>query len=117
MKKRYRIKKNDEFQTVFKKGKSVANRQFVLYVLDKPDQEHFRVGFSVGKKIGNAVTRNRVKRLAKQIMFEFTPYLKQDKDYIVIARQPAATMSYEEIKSSLQHVFKRGKLLTQRQND
>jgi ribonuclease P protein component len=43
--------------------------------------------------------------------------LKQDKDYIVIARQPAATMSYEEIKSSLQHVFKRGKLLTHRQND
>ncbi|TYR80307.1 ribonuclease P protein component [Priestia megaterium] len=110
MNKKYRIKKNEEFQKVFKNGTSFANRQFVIYVLDQPSQQHFRVGFSVGKKIGNAVTRNRVKRLARQIMFELSPYLKQNKDYIVIARQPAATMNYEEVKKSLQHVLKRAKL-------
>ncbi|GAJ97186.1 ribonuclease P protein component [Geomicrobium sp. JCM 19055] len=50
MKKAYRIKDRDEFAMIFKQGKTSANRQFVVYVLDKPEQEHFRVGFTVGKK-------------------------------------------------------------------
>ncbi|MBM7704221.1 ribonuclease P protein component [Metabacillus iocasae] len=111
MKKSYRIKKNEEFQQVFKKGKSVANRQFVVYVLDKPDQLHFRVGLSVGKKIGNAVVRNRVKRLLRQTIFELSPLLQQPKDYIIIARHPAATMDYVEVKKSLQHVLTKAKVL------
>ena len=52
MRKEYRIKKNKDFQVAFKKGKSVANRQFVIYTLKKPDQNHFRIGLSVSKKIG-----------------------------------------------------------------
>lgn len=49
MRKAYRIKKNEEFQEVFQKGKSFANRQLVLFYLPKHDQVHFRVGLSVGK--------------------------------------------------------------------
>ena len=41
MRKEYRIKKNKDFQVAFKKGKSVANRQFVIYTLKKPDQRSF----------------------------------------------------------------------------
>ena len=66
MRKSDRVKKEAEFQTVFKQGKSVANRQFVVYMLEKPDQVHFRVGISVGKKVGNAVARNWVKRRIRQ---------------------------------------------------
>ncbi|PAC66986.1 ribonuclease P protein component, partial [Enterobacter cloacae] len=51
MKKRNRLKKNEEFQTVFKKGQSMANRQFVIYQLDQPNQEELRLGLSVSKKI------------------------------------------------------------------
>jgi ribonuclease P protein component len=111
MKKEYRIKKNQEFQAVFKNGKSFANRQFVVYALDKPDQSHFRIGLSVGKKIGNAVTRNRVKRLIRQVIFEFSNDLDQKKDYIIIARMPAADMSYEEVKKSLAHALRKAKVL------
>lgn len=50
MRKSYRVKKEAEFQKVFTQGKSYANRQFVVYVLRKSDQLHFRVGISVGKK-------------------------------------------------------------------
>jgi len=48
MKKEFRIKKNEHFQQVFKRGKSFANRQLVIYYTKNPKQAHFRVGFSVG---------------------------------------------------------------------
>ena len=54
MRKSYRVKKEAEFQKVFTQGKSCANKQFVVYMIEKPKQPHFRVGISVGKKIGNA---------------------------------------------------------------
>lgn len=50
MKKRNRLKKNEDFQKVFKHGTSVANRQFVLYTLDQPENDELRVGLSVSKK-------------------------------------------------------------------
>ena len=50
MRKSFRVKKEKEFQKVFHNGVSKANRQFVIYVLDKKGQPHFRVGLSVGKK-------------------------------------------------------------------
>lgn len=105
--KKYRIKKNEEFQEVFKKGTSVANRQFVLYVLDKPEQPYFRIGLSVSKKIGKAVVRNRVKRYIRQVFHEERDRIEIGKDYVIIARMPVATMEYEETKKSLLHVLRR----------
>lgn len=107
MKKKYRIKKNDEFQEVFKQGISVANRQFVIYVLDKPEQAYFRIGLSVSKKIGKAVVRNRVKRYVRQVFHEERDRIQTGKDYVIIARVPVATMEYEEVKKSLLHVLRR----------
>ena len=57
MKKSYRIKKESDFQRVFETHNSVANHKFVIYQMQKPNQPHFRVGISVGKKVGNAVQR------------------------------------------------------------
>ena len=53
MRKSYRVKKESEFQRVFETHNSVANHKFVVYQMEKPGQKHFRVGISVGKKIGN----------------------------------------------------------------
>ncbi|AKO94903.1 ribonuclease P protein component [Priestia filamentosa] len=111
MEKRYRVKRNEDFQKIFKRGKSMANRQFVVYTLDKRDQQNFRVGLSVGKKLGNAVTRNRIKRLIREALQEVKDQLPQDKDYIIIARFPTAEMSHSEIQKSLFHVLKRAKLI------
>ena len=111
--KAYRIKKNSDFQKIYKKGKSVANRQFVVYTYDNSEQEHFRLGISVSKKIGNAVTRNRIKRAIRE---NFKVH-KQDmisKDIIVIARQPAKNMSTLEIQGSLEHVLKIAKVFNKR---
>ena len=112
MEKAYRIKRNSEFQKIYKKGKSVANRQFVVYTLNN-EYEHFRLGISVSKKIGNAVTRNRIKRAIRE---NFKVH-KQDmisKDIIVIERQPAKNMSTLEIQGSLEHVLKIAKVFNKR---
>jgi ribonuclease P protein component len=105
MNKSQRIKKNKEFQTVFKKGKSFANRQFIVYVL-KNDQPDFRIGLSVSKKVGNAVTRNRIKRFIRQTFLELEQDVLPNADYVIIARQQAATLDFHESKKSLEHVLK-----------
>ena len=57
----------------------------MVYVLEKPQQAHFRVGISVGKKIGNAVTRNAVKRKIRASLFQLKT-VSPEIDFIVIAR-------------------------------
>ncbi len=111
MKKDYRIKKNNDFQAVFKKGRSTANRQFIVYVLKKENQPSFRIGLSVSKKIGNAVVRNRIKRYIRQSFFEMKEGLSDGNDYVIIARKPAADMDFFEVKKSLAHVLKLAKVL------
>jgi len=110
MNKKQRIKKNAEFQTIFKRGKSFANRQFVVYCLDN-EEDFFRVGLSVSKKVGNAVVRNRIKRYIRQTFLELNDYVYTNKDYIIIARNPAAKLDFHETKKSLEHVFKIAKVM------
>ena len=111
--KAYRIKKNSDFQTIYKKGKSVANRQFVVYTYNNNENEHFRLGISVSKKLGNAVTRNRIKRAIRE---NFKVH-KEDiiaKDIVVIARHPARDMTTLEIQGSLEHVLKIAKVFNKK---
>ena len=114
MKKEFRIKKNKEFQSVFKKGQSFANRQFVIYKLEKAEQEHFRIGLSVSKKIGNAVKRNQIKRYVRQEFLEFEGMFENKYDYVIIVRKPVAEMSFEEVKKSLVHILKIAKVLSRK---
>lgn len=111
MKKEFRVKKNKEFQEAFKKGKSFANRQFVVYILRKEEQNHFRIGLSVSKKIGNAVMRNQIKRYVRQAFLELEEEIKPQYDLIVIARKPVAEMDFYEVKKSLIHVLKVSRVL------
>lgn len=107
MKKEYRVKTEKEFQAVFDAGHSVANRQFVVYQLKKPGQDHFRVGFSVGKKLGNAVMRNKIKRRLRHAIRDLDHEygFKSDLDFILIARRPVSQITFQEIKKSLIHVL------------
>lgn len=111
MKKEFRIKDNEEFQQIFQQGKSFANRQLVIYFTNDINQDHFRVGLSVGKKIGNAVTRNRIKRYLRQSFQELEGEILPVLNIVIIARQPTKTMSFLETKKSLIHLLSRQRLL------
>lgn len=117
MRKSYRIKKEKEFQEVFETRNSFANKKFVVYVMDKTGQPHFRVGISVGKKIGNAVMRNYMKRRIRQSILEFKPLLRSDVDFLVIARPQASGLPMKEVKRQLEHVFKLAGLFASKQSE
>jgi len=106
-----RLKKNNEFQFVFQTGVSKANRQFVVYFTDQPANDHFRVGISVSKRVGNAVTRNRIKRHIRELIRLLENQIFEKKDYVIIARKPTADMDFHEMKKSLVHVLKRAGVL------
>ena len=106
MKKEYRVKTERDFQRVYHHGVSTANRQVVIYVYPKPGQEHFRVGLSVSKKLGDAVVRNQIKRYLRQAIHELEDGIRSDIDFILIARHDILTKSMPEIKQSLIHVMK-----------
>ncbi|HEX7063963.1 MAG TPA: ribonuclease P protein component [Bacillales bacterium] len=107
MKTQRRLKKNKEFQSVFRSGTSKANRQFVIYSCDQTERKRFRVGISVSKRVGNAVTRNRIKRYVREAIRQLEGQLSEGKDYVIIARKPTADMNFHQVKSSLVHVMKR----------
>lgn len=108
MKKSYRVKKEKDFQTVFTTGKSIANRKFVIYQTPNT-KEHYRLGLSVSKKLGNAVTRNRIKRRIRHIIMELDERLITC-DFVVIARKGVESMDYQDMKKNLIHVLKLAKL-------
>ena len=95
--------KNKDFQIVYKKGKSTANKYLVMYVL-KNETEENRLGISVSKKVGNSVVRHRVTRLIRE-----SYRLNKDKfgkgyDIVVVVRSNAKDKTYQEIESALLHL-------------
>lgn len=108
----FRLKRRNDFRKVFRAGRSVANRQFVLYTFKRTDGEVSRVGISISRKVGKAVVRNRVKRLVKEIVRKWMDQIEPNLDLVFIARNPVVGLSYEEMESSLRHVMKRANVFT-----
>ena len=114
MHKQHRLAKREDFNKVFRFGKSVANQQFVLYHLLKPDNDFFRLGVSVSKKIGNAVVRNRLRRIMKEIIRLNKENITLTADFILIARKPIVAMDYQQVEGCMLHVLKKANLYKKR---
>ena len=109
LRKSFRVKKEKDFNAIFKEGESVANRRFVIYRLAN-SQEHFRVGLSVSKKLGNAVMRNQIKRRIRHILIDHRNELVDNIDFIVIARKGVENLEYAELEKNLLHVLRLAKI-------
>lgn len=99
------LKKNRDFQQVYRKGSSKANKYLVLYV-QKQDTGKNRIGISVSKKVGNSVVRHRVKRLIKESYRLNENKFDRGLDLVVVARPGAKEKSFFEIESALLHLGK-----------
>ena len=109
MLKQYMLKKNKEFAYVHRKGASCAGRYLVLvYVKNRMG---LRLGFSVSKKLGNAVRRNRIKRLLRECARASLNNMKPGYSYLFIARLGARGASYSELLKDMEIVLKRARLL------
>jgi len=99
------LKKNQDFRKVYNTGKSYANKYLVMYVVENHTDKN-RLGISVSKKVGNSVVRHRVTRLIRESYRLHENIFNSGLDIVVIARNSASSVSYEEIESALLHLAK-----------
>ncbi len=104
------LKKNHQFRAVYNRGRSIANKYLVMYVL-KNNTDGNRLGISVSKKIGNSVVRSRVTRLIREAYRLSEQNIKSGYDIVVIARAAMKDTVYKEAHRSLNHLFKIHKLI------
>ena len=103
------LKSNNDFQYVYKNGKSYANRYLIMYVLEN-NEDINRIGISVSKKVGNSVIRHRVKRLIRESYRLHEKMFNSGLNIIVIARTTAKGKNFAEIESAFMHLCKMHKI-------
>ena len=103
MKKSESLKKNRDFQNVYRTGVSFANRLLVMYVKENKTETN-RIGISVSKKVGNSVIRHHLARLIRESYRLQEDMFDSGLDIVVIARSTAREVGYHEIESAILHL-------------
>lgn len=104
------LKKNYQFRFVYNRGKSIANRLLVMYVV-RNGTDGNRFGISVSKKVGNSVVRSRITRLLRESYRLSESKFLAGYDIVVIARASAKEATYREVESALMHLLNKQKLI------
>lgn len=99
------LKKNKDFQVVYKKGKSLANKYLVMYVM-KNELERNRIGISASKKVGNSVVRHHLARLIRENYRLLEENFQCGYDIIIVVRVSAKEITFADMKSALIHLGK-----------
>ncbi len=106
MKKVNVVKSNEEFNEVMKKGKIFKNNYFVVYTI-KNNLDKYRFGISVGKKICNAVNRNKLKRQVRNILDNHKNLYSKGRDYIIIVRKSSLNEEYIVLEENLRKLLEK----------
>jgi ribonuclease P protein component len=95
--KRRRLSRSAEFERVYRQGRSKGNRYLVLYAFPREDEgDGPRLGLSVGRRVGGAVDRSRVKRVVREAFWDQARRLPPGSDYVVVARPESLALTERE---------------------
>ena len=97
------IKKNSEFQKVYRNGKSYANKLLIMYI-SRSERPDTRIGISVSKKVGNSVVRHHIVRLVRESFRLHKDEIETGLDIAVVARQMAKESDFKKIESAYLHL-------------
>ena len=111
MKRCFRLTGSTDFKRVRRSGKSYAHPLVVLYAL-KSEKSGLRVGVSAGLAVGNAVKRNRAKRLLRAAMNELLPQTALGSDLLLIARSPLPNSDLQHTRAALSNLLARAGLVS-----
>ena len=99
-----------EFKKVYSGGKNYWNKYLIIYVR-KNNLNYTRIGYSISKKVGNSVVRNKIRRRMKEIYRLKLNKIKEGYDIIIIPKRNAVNISYLELESAMLHIFKLGDII------
>lgn len=111
MNKRFRLKKSSDFQRVRRFGKAIAH-PFVVLVFLPNDLDQVRVGVAAGKSIGNAVQRNRAKRILRAAIQPHLSKVKSGNDCVLIAREPILNTNAAQLSQVLNELLRKARLIS-----
>ena len=116
MRREQRLRRRQDFAAVYREARPASNELLALRAR-RNELGHNRYGFSIGKRLGKAVVRNRLKRRLRAAISSITPSPSPDArpatgwDVVIIGRAPAATVNYDELVRALTQLFRRARLM------
>lgn len=109
MNSRFRLKKSSDFKRVRQYGKSYAH-PYVILIVQKNDLDHNKVGVAAGKSLGNAVARNRAKRVIRAAITPLLPKIKTGYDLLLIARHKLLSKKAHQVQLALKEKLEQAKI-------
>ncbi|EHQ92376.1 ribonuclease P protein component [Desulfosporosinus youngiae] len=108
LQKKYRLRQKSGFKTIFELGKNYSNKYVAIYIFSKGPN---RFAFIASKKVGNAVQRNRAKRLMREVIRLHLSEIRKDIQIICIARVRIKGVSYSEVEKSIMNILWKANIL------
>ena len=104
---RRRLSRSGEFERVYREGRSHASRHLVVYAFPRSDEEEEpRLGISVGRKLGGAVERNRIKRLLRDAFWASAGDLAPGHDFVIVARPAAGELARDGGEGAIEQALR-----------